>query len=300
MAPAHRPLQPDKGDNAMALKKRFGYAKSIDQEKRQITAYVSTYEWDRTDERFAQGAWKLDDYLKNPVMLWAHDYKKPPIGKALSIAQDDQGLLAVAQFADDEFSTQIFDLFRGGYLSAFSVGFNPKNYKVEPIDATRKGIVFTEADLLEFSVVPVPANPGAVVSRDVAELVLKTIGEKGILRVGEGADTKFVIPPDGPEQEPEFKPDLERSLKGIIELAKTVRGQKLEKQKVDLLLTAMEVFKEIVDQNREGVSPENIKELQAHIKALGDVIKDMRPDAEETVKQVMRQLERALSAGRAA
>lgn len=288
----------------MSTKRRYGYAKTIDQEKKQITAYVSTYEWDRTDERFAQGAWKLEDYLKNPVMLWAHDYKKPPIGKAISITPDEKGLLAVAQFADDEFSTQIFDLFKGGFLNAFSVGFNPTpgKYKVEPINSERKGLVYLEADLLEFSAVPVPANPGAVVSRELAELVTKALGDQAITKVGEGEEERFLAAiAEEPEPEPEpEKPDLERSLKGIIELAKTTRGQKLEKQKLDLILTTMDVFNEIVNENREGIPPEQIKELQGNVKMLAEVIKNLRPDAEETVKQVMRQVERALSAGRAA
>lgn len=292
----------------MSTKRRFGYAKSIDAEKKQITAYVSTFEWDRTDERFAQGAWKLEDYLKNPVMLWAHDYKRPPIGKAVSITPDEKGLLAVAQFADDEFSQQIFDLFKGGFLNAFSVGFNPSpgKFKVEPINSERKGLVYLEADLLEFSAVPVPANPGAVVSRELAELAIKTFGDGAIIKSALSGETPeesqelFIVAPteEAPEPEPEAKPDLAKSLRGVIEMAKTTKGQKLEKQKLDLIFTAMDVFKEIVEENREDASPEHVKELQANIKILGEVIRSMRPDAEETVKQVMRQLERALSQGR--
>lgn len=289
------------------MKKRFGYAKSIDAEKKQVVALVSTFEWDRTGERFARGAWDLANYMKNPVVLWAHDYGREPVGKAIEIREDEAGLIAITQFADTVHAKEVFELIKGGYLNAFSVGFNPRNYKIEPIDTERKGLVYTEAELLEYSVVPVPANPGAVIGREIAELAIKTFGDGAVIKtittdsLGQEQEL-FMVPVDlsVPEVIPQQKQDLEDCLRGIIDLAKTARGQKLPEQQIQLVNMASKLFQEIIQENSPQVSVQVINDLRTIIKAQAEMIKNLVPPAEETVKQVMRQLERALSAGRPA
>jgi HK97 family phage prohead protease len=274
-------------------------AKSIDAEKKTITAYVSTFEWDRTDEKFAKGAWNLANFKANPVVMWAHDYRRPPIGKAIRIEEDQNGLFSEMQYAPDDFSMQIFELFKGGFLSAFSVGFNPKDFVLEPIDADRKGIVYTNVELLEYSAVPIPANPGAIITHDMAEIVTKTLGAQILTKVN-GKDDAWIVNPLGPEEpekpepEPTEKPDLESSLKYVIDLAKTARASKLEKNQLGLLTNAVGIFQEILNDNQEGVPAEAVKKLGAVVHEYAKVIENLFPDASLTVRRAMNQIDKAL------
>jgi uncharacterized protein len=275
-------------------------AKSIDADKKTAVAYVSTFEWDRTDEKFAKGAWNLANFKKNPVVMWAHDYQRPPIGKAIRIEEDQNGLFSEMQFSGDDFSMQIFELFKGGFLSSFSVGFNPKNYIVEPIDAERKGIVYTDAELLEYSAVPIPANPGAIITHDLADIVTKAIGPKALTKIN-GQDDAWQVNAVGPEEDPEdrepdkkAKPDLESSLKFVIDLAKTARASKLPVSQLSLLTNAVGVFQEILNENQEGVPAEAVKKLGGVVHEYAKVIENLFPDASLTVRRAMNQIDKAM------
>lgn len=111
---------------------------------------------DRDGEVIQPDAWNFDNFLKNPVLLYAHDYRSEPIGKVISIQKDGDRILFQPQFAIDlsERAARIFRMYKEGFLNAFSVGFNPTE---------RKGNIFTKVELLEISAVPVPANPNALV-----------------------------------------------------------------------------------------------------------------------------------------
>jgi hypothetical protein len=57
----------------------------------------------------------------------------------------------------------ILQLYKGGFLSATSVGFNPLKYAFTDDPKRRYGIDFLEQELLEFSCVTVPANAEALI-----------------------------------------------------------------------------------------------------------------------------------------
>lgn len=126
---------------------------------RRRTFVISTGAVDRDNDIVEVAGWDLDNFKKNPVVLFGHDYKSLPIAKAVEIGVDGGKLVATAEFADHEFASTVLRLIDGGFLRATSVGFNPKKYT---INEERRGLDFTEVELLEFSVVPVPANPEAL------------------------------------------------------------------------------------------------------------------------------------------
>ena len=127
--------------------------KGIDSKSRTIRAYASTNAWDRYGERFAPDAFKagLDNYKKNPVVLFAHDYSQAPVAKAIGYEFDDIGLILTMKFADSEKANEIFALYEGGFMSAFSVGFTPLELSLEErVKGTGDvGTVFVRAELLE-------------------------------------------------------------------------------------------------------------------------------------------------------
>jgi HK97 family phage prohead protease len=121
---------------------------------------VSTEGVDRDGDRlFAAGA-DLGQYRRNPVVLFAHDSRSIPVGRAISVeATPGQGLRATWQWnTGDELGRRVKAAWEGGFLSATSVGFKPREYEKNRFG----GLDFTDWELLEFSVVPIPANPGAV------------------------------------------------------------------------------------------------------------------------------------------
>lgn len=278
----------------MEHKQKLAYAKSVDAEKKLVTAYVSTYEWDRTLEKFSPGAWDLTNYKKNPIVLWGHDGSNPPIGRAVDIKEDENGLVAITEFdTATERGAEIFGLYERGFLNAFSVGFIPKNHLVEQIpDQNTKGIVWTEAELLEYSAVSIPANPGAIIGREIAELAIKCLGEGSITK-GVGAEgTTFLVNAFN-EQVRGPVEKLENSLEQIITLARIVKGQPLDKSKLSLIGTATALLNEIITEHDE-VSPEEIAKLHNVIKELASVVGSINPMSEAIVKRTIANVSKAL------
>ena len=141
-----------------------------------LTFVASTGAVDRHGDTVAPEGWRLDAYRENPVVLWAHDYRRPAIGRTQSVWRDGGALLARLEFADTEFAREVEGLYRQGYQQGVSVGFRPLRFE-ERRDARTGaflGIRFLEQELLEISAVPVPANQGALMARraDVATEVV--------------------------------------------------------------------------------------------------------------------------------
>ena len=59
--------------------------KALDIEAGIFEAMISTESVDRQGDIVRATGGKLENYLKNPVVLWAHDYSKPPVARALSV-----------------------------------------------------------------------------------------------------------------------------------------------------------------------------------------------------------------------
>ena len=128
-----------------------------------IGAVASSGSMDRDGDILMAAGWQLDNFKKNPVLLWAHDSRELPIGKVTDIGILGNELRFNAQFAskESEFAKQVADLMKGGFLNAFSVGFMPKQFGPNG--------EINNMELLEISVVNVPANQEALTSREFKE-----------------------------------------------------------------------------------------------------------------------------------
>ena len=153
-----------------AVKKQFVAEEiKVDTDERTLTAVISTGTVDRDGEVLLPGGAGLEPFLKNPVVLWAHDYSSPPIGKAQWIKKGRGRLTAKVEFAETEQAEEVYQLYKGGFLKAFSVGLIGKNSHAPTPDEIKKKPEWAEArriidqwELLEFSAVPVPANAEAL------------------------------------------------------------------------------------------------------------------------------------------
>jgi HK97 family phage prohead protease len=120
---------------------------------------------DRMGDRIDPDGWNLTAYRKNPVVLWAHDALAPPIGRLHNIASDGTRLIGDVEFAAAEiypFAATICRMVKTGYINAGSVGFLPIEYSLAKDRDRPLGIDFHQQELLEFSIVPVPANQNAL------------------------------------------------------------------------------------------------------------------------------------------
>jgi HK97 family phage prohead protease len=133
---------------------------------------------DRMGDVIRVSGWDLKNFKKNPVLLWQHDTQSiPPIGTVSRAIKgkskgDSKALLADAKFEDAEthpFADTVFKLVKNKTVRAVSVGFLPqKSSRPESEEERAKlgigefGVLFEKQELLELSVVSVPANPSAV------------------------------------------------------------------------------------------------------------------------------------------
>lgn len=132
--------------------------KQFGEEEERILRFIGSTETpDRDGDVISADGWELANYWKNPVFLWAHDYSIPPIGKAINVFVRDKQLIFDIEFAKTDRAQEIYDLYKGGFLNATSVGFVGKEGK-----PTATGTHFTRQELLELSAVPVPSNPTAL------------------------------------------------------------------------------------------------------------------------------------------
>ena len=133
---------------------------------RPLVFVASTGEVDRHGDTVSPDGWRLDAYRENPVVLWAHDYRQPAIGRADAVWSDGRALLARLDFAPTEFAGQVEHLYRQGYQRGVSVGFRPIRFEErrDPVNGAFLGIRFLEQELLEISAVPVPANGDALLA----------------------------------------------------------------------------------------------------------------------------------------
>jgi HK97 family phage prohead protease len=129
-----------------------------------VTFVLSTDDVDRHGDVVAADGWVLDSYRKNPVLLWAHDYRHPAIGRAIDLWTEPHRLLAKMEFAPGEFAQEVAGLYRAGFQWGVSVGFKPLRFEERRDEKTGAylGVRFLEQELLEVSAVPVPANRNAL------------------------------------------------------------------------------------------------------------------------------------------
>lgn len=196
-----------KNDNTenVAVRKQFNVeVKEVDDENRTIEVVSSTPARDRDMDTINPEGWMLDDYKKNPIVLWAHDYSKPPIGKAVDNWIQDGQLRQRIQFVPKEispFADMIYQMYKEGYMNAVSVGFDPKEWQWS--DDEEGNIDFQQQSLLETSAVPVPSNPEAlmVAGKEGDKELIKTYAEemkkwsKEVLKEGEDMDYQLEIEP---------------------------------------------------------------------------------------------------------
>lgn len=127
------------------------------------SAVITTNVEDRQGEIVEPDGIDLSNYLANPIVLYGHCYsgiESIPVGRATSLEivheGDKKSLRAQWQWQADDVTPLISAVRKSwerGFLGTVSIGFMPGEYD---------GNTIKTSELLEFSIVPVPANPQAL------------------------------------------------------------------------------------------------------------------------------------------
>lgn len=135
--------------------------KVADNEPRTLVVKISTPTPDRSKDTVQPNGMLADNFLKNPVVMFAHNYADMPIAKCTGLKVQDTGILATVQFPDEgtyDKADTIYKMYKDGFLNAWSIGFMPMDYE----ENEQGGYNFKSWELFEFSSVPVPDNPEAL------------------------------------------------------------------------------------------------------------------------------------------
>jgi len=140
---------------------------AVDADKLTVRSVITTLDPDRAgDIVVPTGLRNADEFLLNPVVLWAHQRAQfPPIGVCEWLDVQPRRIVAQTRFARGvPFAEDVFRLYEQGILRGWSIGFVPrKAHRLPPTDPrTKPGLRVETWDLLEYSAVPIPENPDAV------------------------------------------------------------------------------------------------------------------------------------------
>jgi len=135
--------------------------------KRTMRFVASDESVDRYGDIIRADGWQLDNFRKNPVLLFAHNSREPAIGGVTKIAVEGTQLMADVELLDEGVNPTadiVWACLDKGFMRATSVGFAPTGKINSLLDdhGNWTGYEFTSQELLELSVVPVPANPQAL------------------------------------------------------------------------------------------------------------------------------------------
>ncbi len=105
----------------------------------------------------------LTAFLKNPVMVFAHNTYRAPIGRWENLRIEDGKLLGDAVFDKEcEEAQKLEAKVKQGIIKAVSIGFRVLEVSEENVIKGQRRPTVTRAELYEVSLVTVPGNPSAV------------------------------------------------------------------------------------------------------------------------------------------
>jgi len=138
---------------------------------------VSTPEIDRYGTVIVPSGIDYSAFMNNPVVLAQHESEKWPIGRCLGFAMNGENLEATMQVeCITEDGRTLNKLIDAGFVRAVSVGIIPIETEEQTIEGQRV-TVYTKSELVEFSVVSVPANRTALIKRSLGQDIQNIISK---------------------------------------------------------------------------------------------------------------------------
>lgn len=220
--------------------------KSFDKRNRTVTFFGTRETPDRTGDIVRANGIELENFGKNPVFLWNHNTNIPAIAKVLSVTRSENGLLFEVKFAPadiNEFADMIFKSFIGGFLSAVSIGFIPKD--IEPIftnDGMLVGLDIVRSELLELSAVNIPAHQDALAASMDKKFADMLSGESETKAVNLEEYRKTYEEETDMKKLEELEAQLETLTALVTEQGETIKSLITLRETVDLSQTVMDTL----------------------------------------------------------
>ena len=262
------------------------------------------------------------NYRKNPVVLWSHDsYGGIPIAKTLKIGHDDQGRIeADFEFnSEDEFAARVENGWNNGFIRSASIRYLPtKVVEVRNEEGRVERLRIEESELLEWSLVPVPADPDSV------RAAARALGLPAEIFRGLEPEPEPELSSDPVTSEPEPEPEprattrsLSASMNGSVSLeeefralaAKTSEEKPQETPSPDPVLVAVEAefaaMRQIIADHRGEATmttdTEKLMENVAAIHAFTETFKEKEhTPLKEEVERLSAQLTESMRASKRA
>lgn len=150
--------------------------KELEDEKKfiEIEGYASTKDIDRYGDVVEPTAFDetMELFMKNPVLLLQHDHNKR-IGDVTEYEIDSNGLYIKADVKYTAGDDELFEKIEGKSLKGFSIGW--RILEAEWLEGSDGDYLFVvkKLDLVEISVVNVPANPYTLM-KSIEDLAIKS------------------------------------------------------------------------------------------------------------------------------
>jgi HK97 family phage prohead protease len=155
---------------------------ALDEATRRVRHVISTGRMDRYNRIVDPAGWSLTNFREAPRVLADHDYGiEAVIGRAHDTKVENDALMSTTEFDREGKGNVAFRLVQRGFVNSWSVGWiGQKAHRFGELDdceicnaagkRAKYGVHFTRQELLEYSLVAIPANPDAVMSIRAAGL----------------------------------------------------------------------------------------------------------------------------------
>lgn len=209
-----------------------------------VEAVISTGDMARDDAIIDPAGWDFTNYRRNPIVLFNHnDHGGLPVARTVSgPTPNGAELIATAEFdAADPEAMRLLGKIQRGYINSTSVRWIPKRWEYVKTTGTngeeRSVLVFREQELLEWSFVNIPADPGAVILRSDGEGIDLTEFPDLSLQAQDEEEPPAEEPEEPPEEadEPEDDRPDGRTL-AILERLEALVAARSESVDIDALV----------------------------------------------------------------
>jgi HK97 family phage prohead protease len=150
-------------------------------DSRVVSFVFSDASVDRYGDTINPRGWVLDNFNANPVALFGHDTSSVEnvVGRASNVRVEGDRLIGDIEFMGGDVNPNaeaVFQMVKAGFLRTVSVGFQPIEWVASKDRARPGGIDFKKQELVEISIVPVPANANALVQAKAAGIDVVRLG----------------------------------------------------------------------------------------------------------------------------
>jgi HK97 family phage prohead protease len=201
--------------------------KSSDVEGRVFRGYASTYDTDQAQDTIQKGAFTktISERGDRVKVLWQHS---EPIGKPVSIKEDDVGLYVEALVSKTRTGDEALELMKDGVVDQMSIGFSVPEGKSKIADDG--GRIITEIKLFEFSPVTFPCNEKAFIL--------------GVKNINEALKTKdFLVDDDSKKSLLAMFNSLQSLLSEPSRTQKSADTRAIKQTEIDAISKAFDKFK---------------------------------------------------------